>query len=86
MDRIAAMRAFVRVVETGSFERAAESLALSNAKVTRLIQGLEESLKVQLLRRTLDSAVLTAEGAGCYEGIVRFLTDLEDIESRVRSS
>jgi DNA-binding transcriptional LysR family regulator len=40
MDRIAAMRAFVRVVEAGNFTKAADTLGVPNPTVTRLIQGL----------------------------------------------
>ena len=41
MDRIDAMQAFVRVVETGSFTRAAETLQASKTRVTQLVQQLE---------------------------------------------
>ena len=41
MDQLLAMRAFVRVVEAGTFTRASDSLAVPKATVTKLIQGLE---------------------------------------------
>ncbi|MDB5859952.1 MAG: LysR family transcriptional regulator [Ramlibacter sp.] len=86
MDRIAAMTAFVRVVEAGTFTRAADTLDLPNATVTRLIQGLEEELKVRLLHRTTRSVTVTPEGATYYERVVRLLADLSDIESSARQS
>lgn len=86
MDRIAAMNAFVRVVEAGNFTKAAESLALPNASVTRLIQGLEQDLKVLLLHRTTRAVTVTAEGATYYERVVRLLSELADIESSTRHS
>ena len=49
MDRAPAMTAFVRVVEAGTFTKAADTLDLPNASVTRLIQGLEQDLKVRLV-------------------------------------
>ena len=52
MDRIAAMNAFVRVVESGNFTKAADTLDLPNATVTRLVQSLEQHLHVRLLHRT----------------------------------
>ena len=58
MDRIAAMKAFVRVVEAGSFTKAASTLDLPNASVTRLIQSLEQELKVRLLHRTTRSVTV----------------------------
>ncbi|MBB5509183.1 LysR family transcriptional regulator, partial [Paraburkholderia atlantica] len=54
MDRIAAMNAFVRVVEAGTFTKAAETLDMPNASLTRLIQKLEEDLKVRLLAEFAD--------------------------------
>jgi len=81
MDRIAAMNAFVRVVEAGTFTKAADTMDLPNATVTRLIQGLEKDLKVRLLHRTTRSVTVTAEGATYYERVVRLLADLADIES-----
>jgi DNA-binding transcriptional LysR family regulator len=86
MDRIAAMNAFVRVVEAGTFTKAADTLNLPNASVTRLIQGLEEDLKVRLLHRTTRSVTVTAEGATYYERVVRLLAELGDIESSTRQS
>lgn len=86
MDRIAAMNAFVRVVEAGTFTKAADTLDLPNASVTRLIQKLEEDLKVRLLHRTTRSLTVTPEGAIYYERVVRLLADLADIESSARQS
>lgn len=81
MDRIAAMNAFVRVVEAGTFTKAAETLDMPNASLTRLIQKLEEELKVRLLHRTTRSVTVTPEGALYYDRVVRLLADLADIES-----
>jgi DNA-binding transcriptional LysR family regulator len=86
MDRIAAMNTFVRVVEAGSFTKAADTLDLPNATVTRLIQGLEEGLKVRLLHRTTRSVTVTPEGATYYERVVRLLAELTDIESSTAQS
>ncbi len=86
MDRIAAMNAFVRVVEAGTFTKAAETLDLPNATVTRLIQDLERDLKVRLLHRTTRSQTMTPEGATYYERVRRLLGELDDIESSTRQS
>ena len=86
MDRIAAMNAFVRVVEAGTFTKAAETLDMPNATLTRLIQSLEHDLKVRLLHRTTRSLTVTPEGATYYERVVRLLADLADIESTARQS
>src|SRR4030095_9842297 len=86
MDRIAAMNAFVRVVEAGTFTKAADTLDMPNATLTRLIQGLEQDLKVRLLHRTTRSLTRTPEGATYYERIVLLLADLADIEATTRQS
>lgn len=81
MDRIAAMQAFVRVVEAGSFTRAAETLELNRASVTQLIQQLESRLRVKLLHRTTRQVRVTEDGAAYYERVVRLLADLDDAET-----
>ena len=63
MDRITAMNAFVRVVEAGTFTKAADTLDVPNATITRLIQQLEQDLRVRLLHRTTRSVTVTPEGA-----------------------
>lgn len=86
MDRIAAMTTFVRVVEAGSFTKAAETLRCENATVTRLIQSLERDLKVKLLQRTTRSVTVTPDGATYYERVVKLLGDLADIEANASQS
>ena len=81
MDRFDAMQAFARVVETGSFTKAADTLHLSKTTVTQLVQQLEARLRVRLLNRTTRKVNVTADGAAYYERVVRLLADLDDAES-----
>lgn len=81
MDRFDAMQAFVRVVETGSFTKAAETLGISKTAVTQLIQQLEARLRVQLLHRTTRKVNATADGMAYYESAIRLLADLDDAEN-----
>jgi len=81
MDRFVAMQAFARVVETGSFTKAAETLHLSKTSVTQLVQQLEARLRVKLLNRTTRKVNVTADGAAYYERVVRLLADLDDAET-----
>lgn len=62
MDRLWAMEVFVRVVEAGSFSRAAASLDLANATVTTCINNLERHLGATLIQRNTRSLRLTDEG------------------------
>ncbi|WXL25865.1 LysR substrate-binding domain-containing protein [Ectopseudomonas mendocina] len=81
MDRFDAMQAFARVVETGSFTKAAESLHMSKTSVTQLVQQLEARLRVRLLNRTTRKVNVTADGAAYYERVIRLLDDLDDAET-----
>jgi DNA-binding transcriptional LysR family regulator len=75
------MRAFVRVVESGSFTKAARTLDMSRATVTQLIQQLEARLRVKLLHRTTRKVNVTEDGAVYYERVVHMLAELEDLEA-----
>lgn len=86
MDRIDAMQAFARVVETGSFTKAAETLHMSRASVTQLVQQLEARLRVRLLNRTTRKVNVTADGAAYYERVQRLLADLDDAETSLSSA
>ena len=86
MDQIQAMRIFVRVVEAGTFTRAADSLSLPKATVTKHVQALEERLRVKLLNRTTRRVTVTADGAAYYERTIRLLTDLDDIEASMTNA
>lgn len=86
MDRFDAMQAFVRVVEAGSFTKAAETLHMSKTTVTQLLQQLEARLRVKLLHRTTRQVKVTAEGTLYYERVVRLLADLEDADTSLASA
>ena len=81
MDRFDAMTAFARVVETGSFTKAAETLQMNKTSVTQLVQQLEGRLRVKLLNRTTRKVNVTADGAAYYERVVRLLADMDDAET-----
>lgn len=86
MDRFDAMQAFARVVEAGSFTKAAETLHMSKTTVSLLIQQLETRLRVKLLNRTTRKVNVTADGAAYYERVIRLLADMEDAESSLSSA
>jgi DNA-binding transcriptional LysR family regulator len=86
MDRFDAMRAFARVVEAGSFTKAAQTLHMSKTTVTQLIQQLEARLRVKLLHRTTRRLGVTPDGAVYYERVIRLLADMEDAENSLSSA
>lgn len=69
--------AFVRVVETGSFARAAERMGLSKPVLSRRVARLEERLGARLLTRNARGAVPTGVGQAYYERASAILADLE---------
>lgn len=81
MDKFAAMQAFVRVVEAGTFTRAADSMGLPKPTVTRAIQTLEAHLQTKLLNRTTRRVTVTADGAAYYDRALRILGEMDELES-----
>jgi DNA-binding transcriptional LysR family regulator len=69
--------AFVRVVETGSFARAAERMGLSKPVLSRRVARLEERLGARLLTRTARGAQPTQVGQAYYQRAAAILADLE---------
>lgn len=83
MDRVAAMQTFVRVVESGSFVRAAEQLGLSTTAASRQISELEAHLGGRLLNRTTRSLSLTDAGRAYFERCLLLLPEFEEAEALV---
>ena len=81
-----AVRAFTRVVETGSFVKAAASLELPRNTVTKLVQGLEAHLRVKLLNRTTRRVSTTSDGTAYYERMARILDEWQEAESALTSA
>ena len=86
MDRLDAMRLFNRIVELGSFTRAADDLQLPRATVTHAIQQLEKRLGTRLLHRTTRHVSPTQDGQAYYARSVQLLADLEETESAFAAS
>ncbi len=80
MDRFDAIAAFVKVVETGSFARAAERLDVSVSSVSRHVTDLEAHLDARLLNRTTRRLSLTETGRAFHERCVQLLADLAEAE------
>lgn len=81
MDHLQAIRAFVRVVEAGSFIRASESLQIPYATLSKSIQALEKRLRVKLLERTTRRVSVTEDGAAYYQRMRQLLDELDDVEA-----
>lgn len=85
MDKLAAMHAFRRVIELGSFRAAARDLGRSNAAVSKQVSDLEVELGATLIARTTRRLALTEIGQAYYERCARILDDLTETETAVAS-
>lgn len=83
MDRIDAMRAFVSVVNEGSFTRAAERLEMSPQLVSKYVPQLETHLGVRLLNRTTRKIHLTEAGTQYHQRAQQVLNDIDDMENQL---
>jgi DNA-binding transcriptional LysR family regulator len=86
MDNLTRMRGFVRVVEAGSFTRAAEALKMPKSTLTKSIQALEDHLRIKLLSRTTRRVVVTPDGAAYYERLAPLLDEFDDLNGSVASA
>jgi DNA-binding transcriptional LysR family regulator len=74
---------FVRVVETGSFARAAERMGLSKPVLSRRVARLEGQLGARLLTRTARGAKPTDIGQSYYARAAGVLAELESAQEVV---
>ena len=75
MDRLSALRLFVRAVETGSFSRAGRDAGLSQPATSRAIAALEADLGARLLMRTTRRLSVTEAGQRVYVQAQRLLDE-----------
>ncbi|HEX7892504.1 MAG TPA: LysR family transcriptional regulator [Ramlibacter sp.] len=84
MDRLQAMEMFVRVVETGSFSKAAREFATTQPTVTKQVAATEARLKVRLLNRNTRGVSLTEAGALYYEKCKEIVRAAEEADNVAR--
>ncbi|RAI42438.1 LysR family transcriptional regulator [Rhodoplanes roseus] len=83
MDQVTDMRAFVQVIQRGSFSAAAEDLGLTPSAVSKLVSRLEDRLGVRLLHRTTRRLALTPEGETYLVRARDILSAIDDAETEV---
>ena len=86
MNRLQAMTAFVRVVETGSFSGAARQLGVGQPAVSKTIAQLEERLQVRLLVRSTHALAPTDAGLRFYERARHALQEVDEAELEARGA
>lgn len=81
---LAALQAFVKVVQTGSFTRAADALHTQKAHVSRVVSQLERELAVRLLERSTRSLSLTEPGREFFERAHAILVSVDDAKQAMQ--
>lgn len=84
MDRLDAMRLFLRVSDAGSFSRAATDLNIGQPTVSRRIQDLEKKLGAELFHRSTRALTLTEAGSRFYHRTQDILSEFDDAEAEAR--
>ena len=86
MNRLTAMEAFVRVVDTGSFSAAARQLHIGQPAVSKAIAQLEERLGVRLLLRSTHGLATTESGQSFYEHAKRSIEEADEADLAARGA
>ncbi len=85
MDQLRAIKYFVKVVETGSFTKAAAVFAVPTSSLSRRVSDLEKSLGASLLKRSTRVVNLTEIGRQYFNDVKDLLFQLEQTDEAVRS-
>jgi DNA-binding transcriptional LysR family regulator len=80
MDRLQAMTAFVRVVETGSFSQAARQIGVGQPAISKTIAQLEDRLQVRLLIRSTHGLSPTDAGLRFFERARNAIQEADEAE------
>lgn len=75
---------FHLVVKHRSFTKAAEIAGLTQSAITRQMQGMENSLGIDLIERTTRSVRVTPAGEFLFHESFKILGDIEDALQRLR--
>jgi DNA-binding transcriptional LysR family regulator len=84
MNRLAALDAFVRVVDTGSFTGAARQMRVGQPAISKIVAQLEERVGVALLLRTTQGLSPTEAGERFYEHAKRAVQEADEAEIKAR--
>ncbi|CAM2854158.1 LysR family transcriptional regulator [Pseudoalteromonas distincta] len=85
MDKLTTMKAFLAVVQEGSFSKAADKLDISPQLVSKYISALEDNLHTRLLHRTTRKVSVTEAGNQYYQRCQQVVIDIEDMENSLNN-
>ncbi|WP_337269432.1 LysR family transcriptional regulator [Oryzifoliimicrobium ureilyticus] len=86
MDRLQAMTAFVRVVETGSFSAAARQIGVGQPAISKTIAQLEDRLQVRLLVRSTHGLTPTDAGLRFFERARNAIQEANEAELEAKGA
>jgi DNA-binding transcriptional LysR family regulator len=81
MDTLAGLKLFIRVVETGSFSKASDSLGITQPTATKYVAALEARLKARLFHRSTRGVMPTEVGALYYDKCQRIVRELDEADN-----
>jgi DNA-binding transcriptional LysR family regulator len=84
MDKLQAMKTFVRVVEAGSFSAVAHESDTTQSAVSKQVAALERELGARLLTRTTRSLALTEDGERYFEQVRRLVAEIAEAEGTLQ--
>lgn len=79
MNRYIALQ---KIIETGSFTKAAEALGYTQSSISQMIASLENELAIKLLTRSRTGVKLTIEGAELYPFIERSIIQYRSMQEK----
>lgn len=86
MNELKCIRAFVKVVEVGSFAEAGRQTDTAKSVIATRVNQLEEHLELQLLQRSTRRLNVTDAGTEFYERCVHLLAEFEQAKAAVHST
>ena len=81
MDRITGVQLFIRVVETGSFSKAAAELGITQPTATKAVAATEQRLGARLLHRSTRGVTPTEVGALYYEKCKLIAREIDEADN-----
>ena len=84
MDKLRAMKLFVRVVDAGSFTAVADELNVTTSMISKEIRRLEDELGVRLMHRSTRGQQLTPISEGYLQRCRELLIQMDDADAYVQ--
>ncbi|HEY1393484.1 MAG TPA: LysR family transcriptional regulator [Methylibium sp.] len=81
MDRITGVQLFIRVVETGSFSKAASELGITQPTATKAVAAMEQRLGARLLHRSTRGVTPTEVGALYYDKCKLIAREIDEADN-----